>query len=696
MAHREPQAIAAAVAALSDTAARARLDALTTELVRHNHLYHVVGEAEIDDRTYDLLYRELELLEGRLPDAVRDDSPTHRVGGAPLDSLVPFAHRTPMLSLANAFSDDELREFGARLKRQLGDDAPERFELVVEPKLDGVACELVYEQGLLVGAGTRGDGRVGEEVTHTVRTMPAIPTRLATDTPPARVSIRGEVIFELAGFEQMNATRTARGDKPFENPRNAVAGTLRQLDPRVSAERPLTFFAHSLGEVDGLEMPRSHAEQLAVVASWGLRINPLNAVVDGVQGAIDRIAELGELRHALPYEIDGAVTKVNDLALQDALGFVTRSPRWAIAYKYPPPRVHTVLERALFSVGRTGAVTPVAVLHPVRVGGVTVSRASLHNADQLARLDLREGETVAVERSGDVIPQVVHVVPDEAHASRTPITFPEACPECDTPLVRADDAAVIKCPNTLTCPAQVRAAIRHFGSRQAMDIDGLGEKLVDQLVAAGMVHRVSDLYRLDAGALVRLDRMGEKSAQSLLAALEVSKGRPLERVLAALGIPEVGEATARDLASHLRSIDALIAADAGALVAIPGVGETVAGRVRTFLSDPHHLQEIAALRELGVRMDPLPDDGAGSDNGADLSGLVFVLTGTLPTMTRDEAKRRIQAQGGKVTGSVSNKTSYVVAGDAAGSKLTKAQDLGVAVLDEAGLIGLLATGPQPG
>ncbi|MFT6230864.1 MAG: DNA ligase (NAD+), partial [Myxococcota bacterium] len=466
--------VTASVRAMNRDAARARRDTLVPELVRHNRLYHTEDAAEIDDRAYDLLYRELELIEDRFPDLVLPDSPTHRVGDAAVEGLVPFIHAQPMLSLGNAFSEADLRDFDSRLRKRLADQCPAIIPYIVEPKLDGLAMELVYEDGVLTGAGTRGDGERGEDVLHNVQTIRAIPSRLATTTPPRRVDIRGEVLFDVAGFHRMNETRVARGDKAFENPRNAAAGTIRQLDPSVTARRPLTFMAHSFGASEGVNLPETHHEQLALVHSWGMPINAMNTVCSGIDDVIEAIAKVGAARGDMATEIDGAVVKVDDVRLQRELGFVTRSPRWAIAYKYPPEQTTTELEDVGFQVGRTGAITPVAYLKPVRVGGVTVSRASLHNSDQLIRLDLRIGSTVVLQRSGDVIPQVVGVVPDDQHEERPAATYPETCPECDTPLVRDGDAVVIRCPNTLSCPAQLRAAVRHFGSRLAMDIEGLG------------------------------------------------------------------------------------------------------------------------------------------------------------------------------------------------------------------------------
>jgi DNA ligase (NAD+) len=719
--------------------ARARIDWLTPELARHNRLYHGDGSPEIEDRTYDLLFRELELLEDRFPDLAHEDSVTRRVGAEPVDRLAPFEHRLPMLSLGNAFSEEDLRDFDQRLHRRLdrldrleaeeadaedeagaesdedpdsedgedgedgedsedgaGDGAEEEptdrppLAYVVEPKLDGLAIELVYEDGVLVGAGTRGDGETGEDVLHNVRTIRAIPERLVGEDLPERVDIRGEIFFDLAGFERMNAAREARGDKPFENPRNAAAGTLRQLDPRVAARRPLTFYAHSFGAIEGEGLGACHSDQLARIEAWGVPTNPLNRTVEGIEAVIAEVGSLAERRHELPYEIDGAVVKVDDIALQERLGFVTRSPRWAIAYKYPPPEVTTILEDIGYQVGRTGTITPVAHLRPVRVGGVTVSRASLHNKDHLAELDARVGDTVVVVRRGDVIPKVERIVEDEGHPHRARPDFPEHCPDCGTELVlkayKDRTKEILQCPNALGCPAQVRAGIQHFASRRAMDIDGLGEKLVDQLVRTELATRVSDLYHLQHRQLVQLERMGDKSAQNLLDAIEASKDRPLQRCLVALGIPVVGESTARDLALHFRSLDALMEASIEDLVAVDGVAEWVATQVRGFFDSETARDEIARLREAGVRFPEV--EGAPPEEAAEgwFAGKTVVLTGTLPDLTRKEAKDRLLAAGAKVTGSVSRKTDVVVAGDEAGSKLDKARKLEVEVIDQEELL----------
>ncbi len=686
----DPAQIAHRVGSTDEAAAKSRIDHLVAEVARHNRLYHELDAAEIDDRAYDLLYRELELLEARFPELQRPDSPTLRVGGDAVSALQPFPHRVPMLSLANAFGEQELREFEERIRRFLGAAAPERIAYVVEPKLDGLACELVYEDGRLVGAGTRGDGQTGEDIVHNVRTMRSVPQKLVGDALPRYLSVRGEILFFLAGFEAMNAERVARGDKPFENPRNAAAGAVRQLDPKLAAERPLQFVAHSHGLVEGVGPAPTHTAALARYAGWGLPINPLNVRVEGIDAVIAAIAALQARRNELPYEIDGAVVKVDEVELQEQLGFVTRSPRWAVAYKYPPPQVTTRLEAVTFQVGRTGAVTPVANLAPVRVGGVTVSRATLHNQDQVVLLDLRVGDTVVVERAGDVIPRVVRAVDDEGHAGRPRPEFPRACPACGTELHRDPELAVIRCTNTLSCPAQLRAGLRHFAGRGAMDIEGMGQKLVDQLVDRGLVRRVSDLYALTRGQLLTLERMGAKSADNLLAARDVSRDRPLERCLVALGIPTVGEATARDLAKHFRSLDALMSASAADLSAVHGIGEVVAGEVASFFADPRHREELARLRELGVRFPSLPEaETLATARVEGVADRTFVITGTLPTLERAEAEARILAAGGKVSGSVSKKTHFVVVGDKAGSKLAKATELGVPVIDEATLLRML-------
>ena len=694
-----------------------RMHRLTDELNRHNRLYHERNAPEITDLAYDALFRELEALEAEHPESVRPDSPTRRVGSTPVAELKPFVHAVPMLSLQNGYrrpAGEEVEPSAERwggpyedlhdwergrpsrpggIRKLLGGEVSPAY--VVEPKLDGLAMELIYVDGEFVSGGTRGDGVTGEDVTHNLLTIANLPRRLANG-PTGRVSVRGEVLFDLAGFERMNAEREARGEKRFENPRNSAAGTIRQLDPEMCRGRPLQFFAHSAGETP--EAPPSHAEQLAQFAAWGFTVSPLCRRAANLEEAIAAIAAIEAQRSELPYEIDGAVIKVDDLAMQEELGFVTRSPRWALAFKFPPPQVTTRLANVLFSVGRTGQVTPVAQVEPARVGGVTVRNASLHNEHQMQRvLGLRHGDRLVIQRAGDVIPEVVVAVDEPGRDGRALITYPEACPECGHALVRslADEArpdmVQIRCPNSFGCPAQVEGALRHFASRLAMDIEGLGEKLVGQLVAAGLARRPSQLYHLGGrrAELVAMERFGETSTRNLLEAIERSKERPLERVLMALGIPTVGESTARDLARSFGSVDALMDASVERLDEVPNVALATATAIHGFFADPENRAEVLALREAGVRFVPPPVLAEGP-----LTGLTFVLTGTLPNMGRDEMKARIETAGGKVAGSVSKKTSYVVAGAEAGSKLDKAVELGVSILDEAGALALIS-GEKP-
>ena len=729
-------------ARLSAAEAARRVPELVAELNRHNHLYHALGEPEIDDREYDLLFGELEVLEARFADLRQPDSPTWRVGGAPVDGLRPFAHRVPMLSLGNAFSADDLRAFAVKrdetgdrvtggLARELAREGIDRdmdtLAFLVEPKLDGLALELVYEDGQLVGAGTRGNGEVGEDVLHNVRTIASVPLSLhAAGGPqvPPYLSVRGEVLFDLPGFAEMNQRREAAGDDPFKNPRNAVAGTLRQLDPRVAQERPLHFMAHSAGEGIDTEAAPTHSALLAKLAALGFRVNPLNRRCAGIEAVIEAVAAIGAARDTLPYEIDGAVIKVDDRELQDVLGFVTRSPRWAIAYKYPPPRARTRLLDVEFSVGRTGVVTPVAKTAPATVGGVTVTSITLHNERHFAFPEarwpdgrgreqsrgipgapLRHGDCIEIYRSGDVIPRVDRVVPEPDREARAAFAYPACCPDCETALVSEDPPRASgdadphpnrtwRCPNHLGCPAQVKAALQHFASRGAMDIDGLGAKLVEQLVDRSLVRHPADLYGLDVSTLAGLDRMAERSAENLVAALERSKLQPLHRVLAALGIPQVGERTAKDLAEAFHTIDALLAADEPALASVHGIGDEVARQVRAFFASAPNQAEVARLRAAGVAFVPpaAPHPAAQAHPAA---GLTFVLTGTLPTLKRGDAKKRLEAVGAKVSGSVSKRTAFLVAGESAGSKLDKAVALGVPVLDEAALLRLLDGHPPP-
>jgi DNA ligase (NAD+) len=677
-----------ATEASDSSVVKRRIDGLVDELNRHNHLYHVLDAAEIDDRDYDLLFHELEQLEEKHPDFRRPDSPTQRVGGAPVDGLEKFPHRVPMLSLANAFEAQDLIDFEKRIRKLLGESAPTVFQYVVEPKFDGLAMELVYEKGLLTGAGTRGDGQVGENVLHNMRTVQTIPLKL--DLPLSdHVSVRGEVIFDLAGFAQMNARREEKGDAAFKNPRNAAAGTVRQLDPGIARHRPLQFFAHSTGE--GLEMS-THSQLITKLDELGFQTSSLTQVCSGIDEVLVAIEAIGTARNTLPYEIDGAVIKVDDAALAEELGFVTRSPRWAIAYKYPAPVVQTRLLEVGFQVGRTGVVTPVAIMEPVMVGGVTVTHATLHNEHQMLRKaeflgGLRLGDLVEVKRAGDVIPRVEAVVEESARDSRPLAAFPLCCPDCGSHLEREENAkkpekVIIRCPNNLGCQAQVEAGLKHFAGRLAMDIDGLGDKIVDQLVEAKMIRKPSDLYGLSIIQLAGLDRMAERSATNLVRAIDESKQQPLARVLFGLGIRQVGEAVARDLAAHFGCIEALMDASEEQLQSVAGVGPEIARSMQSWFATPDNRDEIARLRELGVQFPSLEK----ADTSAGLQGQTFVITGTLPTMGRKDAGQLIRESGGKVTGSVSAKTDFLVAGEAAGSKLSKAQALGVKVIDEAELL----------
>ncbi|MFH1463807.1 MAG: NAD-dependent DNA ligase LigA [Pseudomonadota bacterium] len=702
--------VQARVAGFDQARAAPRAAWLAAEIRRHNRLYHEQNAPEIDDRSYDLLFLELSLIEERFPALAAADSPTRRVGGAPVSELKPFPHERKMLSLANAFGEQDLRDFeekrddrgvlrgGLRyLIERAGHDwaAVAPLAYVIEPKLDGLAVELIYERGRLVGAGTRGDGEVGEDVTHTLRTVRNLPLVLAGQ-PPERLCVRGEVLFHLDGFQAMNAERAARGEKPFENPRNAAAGAVRQLDPAVSAGRPLRFYAHSFGFIEGGEPPVTETEALARFQGWGLPVTGLERRVHGIAQVIETIAALGLQRDDLPFEIDGAVVKLDQIALQQLGEATAHHPRWATAYKYLAPRVRTVLDDIEFSVGRSGVITPVACLAPVKVGGVTVTRATLHNASFVEALGLKKGCTVEIYRAGEVIPKVERVVPDALMELRPAITFPATCPVCGSPVrweEREDSdgrrVRVQFCPDTLGCPAQLKRALEHFASREAMDIEGLGEKLVDQLVERGLVRRLSDLFGLDHGALAGLERMGEKSAANLLAAIARSKDRPLARALFALGIPQVGEATARDIAACFHTLEALAATPAEALEAVDGVGPKVAAAIASAFADSRFRDELERLLAAGVRFSEETVEPAGEGL---LAGQTFVLTGTLPNLGRAEAEARIRAAGGKAASSVSAKTSYVVAGEKAGSKLAKARKLGVPVLDEAGLLALLSGG----
>ena len=672
-----------------------RAVALRAELERHNHAYYVLDTPSIPDAEYDKLFRELQALEAQYPILLTADSPTQRVGAAPLKAFPPHRHGVPMLSLNNAFEPAEVEAFDQRVRDGLETIAA--VDYAVEPKFDGLAISLTYENGLFTCGATRGDGATGEEVTPNLRTLRCLPLRLQGEAWPALIEIRGEVLLFKQAFLELNARQRERGDKEFANPRNAAAGSLRQLDSRITASRPLSFFAYGVG-AGASQLPiKTHGELMDMLAAWGFPVAEERRIVQGAKGMLAYFGEIGEKRTKLPYDIDGVVYKVNKLAAQAQLGFVSRAPRFAIAHKFPAEEALTVVLGIDVQVGRTGAITPVARLQPVFVGGVTVTNATLHNEDEVRRKDVRIGDTVIVRRAGDVIPEVVAIVPKKRpmrdlfgdEPLNPPFAMPITCPECDSAITKGIDEAIARCTGGLFCPAQRKAALTHFAARRAMDIEGLGDKLVDQLVDSGLVHSPADLYGLTVETLAGLDRMGEKSALNLVTAIEHSKQTTLGRFIFSLGIRNVGEATARDLARHFGQIDGLLAADGEALQRVPDVGPVVAASIAAFFNESHNRQIIERLRAVGVNWPA----GEALDSGPKLlAGKTLVLTGTLPTLKRDEAKAMIEAAGGKVSGSVSKKTDFVVAGEEAGSKLEKAQELGVAVLDEAEFIKLLNEG----
>ena len=663
---------------------------LRAEIEKHNHQYYVLDAPTITDAEFDRLFRELQALEAEHPDLATSDSPTQRVGGKALAAFTPVRHVVPMLSIRTE-TDMEASgasNFDARVRRELRleeNDAP--VEYCAELKFDGLAMSVRYENGLLVRAATRGDGETGEDVTENVRTVRQIPLRLNTTEPPAVLEVRGEVYMKRTNFERFNARALAAGEKTLVNPRNGAAGGVRQLDSKVAASRMLSFFAYGLGEVQGWLIPATHSAILDALVAFGFPVCAERAILRGAQALADFHQRVGEGRADLPFDIDGVVYKVNSLALQDQLGFVSREPRWAVAHKYAAEEASTEVLGIDIQVGRTGALTPVARLAPVFVGGVTVTNATLHNEDEVRRKDVHVGDTVIVRRAGDVIPEVVRVLPERRPILAPEFIMPKCCPVCGSQVVRAEDEAVARCNGGLYCPAQRKQALIHFASRRALDIEGLGDKLIEQLVDGGIVRTPADLYKLSMSALVDLERMAEKSASNLLAAIENSKQTTLARFIYALGIRNVGEATAKDLARHFGSLQRVLSADEEQLMQVKDVGPVVAQCLHQFCAEPHNLDVVEQLRAVGVAWaegDMLP-----SANNA-LSGKVFVLTGTLPSLSREEAKALIEAAGGKVSGSVSRKTDFVVAGSEAGSKLEKARELGVNVIDEAQLRILLA------
>ena len=672
----------------ASTAIREELESLREQIRYHNYRYHVLDDPEVPDAEYDRLMRQLQHVEEKNPELVTPDSPTQRVGDEPVSAFGTIEHRIPMLSLGNAFSPDELRDFHRRVTERLEMDADEPLRYAAEPKLDGAAVSLLYENGQLVRGATRGDGTTGENITHNVRTIDAVPLRLIGNDYPSMLEVRGEVFMPKAGFEAYNKKARAADQKTFVNPRNAAAGSLRQLDPKLTAERPLDIYIYSVGQVDGGEIPSRHSDILDQLQEWGLKTCPDRKVVEGVAGCLAYYEEIGGKREALPYEIDGVVYKVDDIALQRELGFVSRAPRWAVAHKYPAQEELTVVCGIEFQVGRTGALTPVARLEPVFVGGVTVSNATLHNIDELHRKDVRVGDTVIVRRAGDVIPEVASVVSKRRPKGTRRVQLPKKCPVCASAVTREAGEAVARCTGGLYCAAQRAEALKHFVSRRAMDIDGLGGRMIDQLVEIDRIETPADIYRLQQEELAVMERMGEKSAANLIRAIDKSKTTTLTRFLYALGIREVGEATAASLAGHFGAMSRIVSAAEEDLIEVADVGPIVASRIRTFFDEPHNLEVIKSLQKSGVSWPETEPQQSPKDGP--LSGKIFVLTGTLSEMTRDEAKALIQENGGKVTGSVSKKTDFLVYGDKAGSKLTKAQTLEVATLTESAFRALLA------
>lgn len=658
---------------------QARVTELHQQIIEFNYQYYVLDDPSVPDAEYDRLLRELQTIEANHPEFITPDSPTQRVGGQALNAFSQITHELPMLSLDNAFDDTEITAFDKRLKSRL--NITESIVYACEPKLDGLAVSILYEQGKLSQAATRGDGNIGEDITVNVKTIKNIPLSLRGNDYPDRLEVRGEVFMPKAGFTALNQIQKQQGNKVFVNPRNAAAGSLRQLDPRVTAKRPLQLFAYSLGICEGERTPlaENHADRLRQLATWGIPINNQSAVVTDAMGCIDYYAKLSQQRDSLAYDIDGIVFKVNQVSLQKRLGFVARAPRWAIARKFPAQEEMTRLLDVEFQVGRTGAITPVARLAPIFVGGVTVSNATLHNSDEIDRLGVKIGDTVIVRRAGDVIPQVVSVVMQQRPDNAKEIVFPTQCPICQSRVEKLPSEVVMRCTAGLYCPAQRKEALKHFASRKAFNIDGLGDKLVEQLVDAGLVKTPADFFRLTIANIIGLERMAEKSASNLLKALENCKATTLAKFVYSLGIREVGEATANNLAEYFTNLDAIKVASAETFIEVEDIGEVVAQHLVSFFQETHNTDIIDDLLSLGIHW---PTVIMENRDNLPLDGQICVITGTLASMGRDEAKQKLQALGVKVTGSISAKTNFLVAGDKAGSKLAKAEKLGVTVWDE--------------
>lgn len=655
-----------------------QLDNLRKTLRQYEYEYHVLDNPTVPDSEYDRLFHQLKALELEHPEFLTSDSPTQRVGAKPLSGFSQIRHEIPMLSLDNAFSDAEFNAFVKRIEDRLI-VLPKPLTFCCEPKLDGLAVSILYVNGVLTQAATRGDGTTGEDITANIRTIRNIPLQLLIDNPPARLEVRGEVFMPHAGFERLNKYALEHNEKTFANPRNAAAGSLRQLDPNITSKRPLVLNAYGIGIAEGVDLPTTHYACLQWLKSIGIPVNPEIRLCNGADEVLDFYRDIQNKRSSLGYDIDGTVLKINDIALQNELGFISKAPRWAIAYKFPAQEELTVLNDVEFQVGRTGAITPVAKLEPVFVAGVTVSNATLHNGDEIERLNIAIGDTVVIRRAGDVIPQIIGVLHERRPDNAKPIIFPTNCPVCDSQIIRIEGEAVARCTGGLFCAAQRKEALKHFVSRKAMDIDGVGGKLIEQLVDRELIHTPADLFKLDLTTLTRLERMGVKSAENALNSLEKAKSTTLARFIFALGIREVGEATALNLANHFKTLDALKAADLDQLQQVPDVGEVVANRIFIFWREAHNVAVVEDLIAQGVHWETVEVKEASENLFKDKT---VVLTGTLTQMGRNEAKALLQQLGAKVSGSVSNKTDFVIAGDAAGSKLAKAQELNIAVLTE--------------
>ena len=655
-----------------------QIDNLRKTLRQYEYEYHVLDNPTVPDSEYDRLFHQLKTLELEHPEFLTSDSPTQRVGAKPLSGFTQIRHEIPMLSLDNAFSDEEFNAFVKRIEDRLI-VFPKPLTFCCEPKLDGLAVSILYVNGVLTQAATRGDGTTGEDITANIRTIRNIPLQLLTDNPPARLEVRGEVFMPHAGFERLNEYALEHGEKTFANPRNAAAGSLRQLDPNITSKRPLVLNAYGIGIAEGVELPNTHYARLQWLKSIGIPVNPEIRLCNGTNEVLDFYRDIQNKRSSLGYDIDGTVLKINDIALQNELGFISKAPRWAIAYKFPAQEELTVLNDVEFQVGRTGAITPVAKLEPVFVAGVTVSNATLHNGDEIERLNIAIGDTVVIRRAGDVIPQIIGVLHERRPDNAKPIIFPTKCPVCDSQIIRIEGEAVARCTGGLFCAAQRKEALKHFVSRKAMDIDGVGGKLIEQLVDRELVHTPADLFKLDLTTLTRLERMGAKSAENALNSLEKAKSTTLARFIFALGIREVGEATALNLANHFKTLDALKAADLEELQQVPDVGEVVANRIFVFWREAHNVAVVEDLIAQGVHWETVEVKEVSENLFKDKT---VVLTGTLTQMGRNEAKSLLQQLGAKVSGFVSSKTDFVIAGDAAGSKLAKAQELNITVLTE--------------